>query len=119
MSPGPNEGIQQSGGATFINSGAMAVGRGARVSQGAVPTPEQALATLRDLLAAHRAELPDASRIQARGELEELADELGGDQPDRSRVATALAAFASAVSSVSALTSGVDTLRQTLEHIGL
>ncbi|MCK8679490.1 MULTISPECIES: DUF5955 family protein [Streptomyces] len=112
-------GIHQTGAGRIHNSGAVAAGRGARasvVSDGGAadqdgPTPQEALAALRELLAEHGRELPDADRARARGEVEEVADELAAEEPDRGRLTGALDRLAAALSSVAVLAAAADALR--------
>lgn len=111
---GKNEGISQTGNGTIINSGAMAVGRNARARTEGGQTPEEAVASLRELLAAHRTELTDENRAGARGELEDIADELNAPEPDRSRIDAALSRLSSAVSSIGALANGVAAIGKAL-----
>jgi hypothetical protein len=119
MSNDHNIGIYQSGSGRIDSSGATAAGTHATasVTSGGAPadpdevSPQEALAALRTLLAEHGRELPDADRAQARGEVEEVADELSADEPDRGRLAGALDRLAVALGSVAALATATETLR--------
>lgn len=116
---GDNYGMYQSGSGRMDNSGPMAVGSGARATthtggatgDPALPSPQEALAELRALLAEHGRQLPAAGRAQARGEVEEVADELDADEPHRGRLSEALDRLAAALGPVAVLTSAAETLR--------
>ncbi|MBY8882414.1 DUF5955 family protein [Actinacidiphila acidipaludis] len=111
-----NVGIHQSGSGRIDNSGPMAVGEGAQVNVGGAPdgglTPAQALDVLGALLAAHGAQLSDEDRARARGELGEVTDQLAAPAPDPGRLSRAIARLTTAVSSVTALASAADALRE-------
>lgn len=124
MSGDYNIGFHQSGSGRIDNSGPVAVGSGARATGGPVPpssegglTPEQALAALRELLAEHGAALPDEDRARARGEIEEVAEQLAGPAPDGGRVARAVDRLAAALSSVTVLATGAGALREAVTRI--
>lgn len=118
---GGNYGIYQSGSGSIDNSGPLAVGEGASASSGPAPGQEpsaaEALAQLRRLLAAHGGELPDAARAQARGEVEEVADQLDSPARDRGRLAAALARLVSALASVTVLATAAEALKTAVEKL--
>lgn len=124
MSGDYNIGIYQSGSGRIDNSGPVAAGSNARATGGPVPpasadgvTPEQALAALRELLAEHGAALPDEDRARARGELEEVADQLSGPEPDAGRVRRAMDRLAAALSSVTVLATAAGAVREAITRI--
>ncbi|MEU0299439.1 DUF5955 family protein [Streptomyces sp. NPDC006175] len=120
MSGEQNIGIYQAGSGKIDNSGTTVAGSGAKVSvttdgPATAPdglSPSEALAALRELLAVHGRELPDADRARARGELEEVADELAADEPDRGRLAGALDRLGTALGSVAGLAAAAEALKQ-------
>lgn len=112
-----NIGIHQSGSGRIENSGPMAVGEGAQATGGGGAgsgglTPAEALEALGALLAAHGAELSDEDRARARGELVEVTDQLADPAADPGRVARAIGRLTAAVSSVTALATGAEALRE-------
>ncbi|GAA4614258.1 hypothetical protein GCM10023195_62130 [Actinoallomurus liliacearum] len=116
-----NFGIAQSGDGQIINLGAMAVGRGARVTQHQAATAQalHELQTLHALLNEQATRLPEASRADAETALSEVADELERTEPDRTRLAAALSRLTGLVKAVAPLAETAESLRQTIEKIAL
>lgn len=116
-----NYGIYQSGSGSIHNNGPTAVGAGAIANAGPVhetgPTVAQALSELRRLLAERGVDLPDEDRARARGEIEEIAEQLTAPNPDRSRLSAAIARLATALASVTALAVAAEALRTAAESL--
>lgn len=116
-----NYGIYQSGSGHIQSSGPTAVGSHAAASSGSSQegtlTAPQALAQLRQLLAERGGELPDAARAQARGEIEEISEQLESPTRDRGRLSAALSRLSTALASVTTLAIAAEALRTAAESL--